>query len=385
MNAEAFARYEQARTAGDYRRAAGELTRVLEQADSGSAKDAGAALERLLLLFLDAQHYRRAGELLDRYQHHLAGQVSLLLRAAQVRVELDQLEQAAEAIDAALAAASDPDDRLRAAELLAEVGSFAQATALYRRRIDADAGDSAALAGLASLYLWRLEIGPARALAEKLLGSDPRSAPGQRILAAIAVLQGSYEEALGRLDLLLQQTAGDAEAHAWRAQALLCLGHNREAFGAASASVQHGHSFAALALQLLAGLGGRWRLRRHPRRFRRLRYGRGDWRTLWHDGVAAALRSLIDPGSGFVLQARQELAAELTAISPAAPAILAQRRAGSLAALLEEALIASGGNRSNPPTHIDSSGTLRRLPRSTSLRVASRRALELIKIASPEE
>ncbi|MFN8643461.1 MAG: tetratricopeptide repeat protein [Candidatus Binatia bacterium] len=232
--------------------------------------------------------------------------------------------------------------RLEAAARLLELGDFAAAAALYEGLLRDGAAVAPALEALGRLCLWRGDAAGAVAIAGRLDAAAPGDPVARRLRAAAAMLNGAPAAARALLDGVVADAPRDGEAWLWRAEANLRLGDRAAAIADADRSLRCQFSFAARAVRLLAAL--------RP----------GDW---IHDSTW------------------QELAGELTAICPDAPARLATNTSDDLAELLERALAALRGNRSPHATWVRDDGTLALLPPSSSIRLASRRAMELVRLA----
>ena len=370
--AAATLRFNQTRDAGWYHEAAAVLERVLAETPPGGASRRGeltfeAALEQLVRLHYDHHHHAAAAAVLDRHLQRAAARPALHLQAARVYHRSGDPAHAAQAIAAALAELS-PAETPAAAATLLELGEFDRAEALYRGLLDEPGAAGLAREALARFCLWRDDLDGALAHAACLADGD---AVARRIRAAVQLRRGDPAGALAPLDALVRDSPHDGEAHLWRAEANLRLGRRDETCRAADRSLQHGYSYAACAVRMLAtvppavpaaSLRGRWHR--------------------WRDRLRARLGARTD---GALLHARQELRAELGATCPDADAVLAGESATALADLLERSLATLRGNRTPPGSWARADGSLALVPPSSSPRILSRLALELLRVAPVEE
>lgn len=354
--AAALLQAEQAREVGWHHRA----RRLLEGWLSSTAAKALAApdaaapdllfnrqLETLIELYCDAHHYDGAAAALDRFLPAVRGSAAIQMRAAQVCERCNQPERARAVLESLLSAERPGAATLvAAAQVLTELGDFDAAHDLYERLLDVPTTAPAACEALGRLHLWRGDTAGALEYAERLLAVDAGNAPGLRIRAAALLLDGHADAALTLLDAALTANPRDGEALVWRAEANLRLDRMPEAQADADRSLYFGHTFAARAIRLLAVV----------------RSGRSVMPALW-----------------------QEILAEVSAVSANAATIIAGASPHAQADLLERALRALRGNRTPVATWVRDDGGLARLPRTASARVASRVALEIIKVATPEE
>jgi tetratricopeptide (TPR) repeat protein len=400
VTAAGLLRYNQAREIGWYHEARQVLERILEGARAAARQGSGPtspqaqpdrALDHLLQLYFDVQHYDGAAAALDRYRTLAPGSVSLDLKAARIYERQGDNGKALQAIQRALAsAAATASTRLTAAQLLVEVGAFDEAAALYRTLLDEDTARMHALEALARLDLWRGDTTGALGYGDRLSARDPSSSAAARIRAAVEVLHGNCARAVPMLDAVLQADPRDGEALLWRAEGQLRLGRRAEAIEDADRSLGSGYTFAARAIRLLASLQPERRSAPQPK----TAPARGVARLFaaLHPGGASASagddrdadRRAGGEAAGLIAHAQQEFGAELAATCGGA-VVAALRGTDELGALLERALAATRGNRTPIGTWVTADGRLERLPRSVWARVAARQALELIKIATPQE
>jgi len=246
---------------------------------------------------------------------------------------------------------------LAGAAALTRVGRLAAADALLLQAPD----DPQAQLERAERALWRGDHPTARSLAERACDHDPGVRIGlRRILGAIAVREGRYDEALDHLGQPLRHggsdfgsdtagLAGDYRLHLWRGEALLRLDRRPEAHRALTAASMSSDGFLP---------------------------------------VAWVLRLLLALGDGKPIPGRDgELRGLLTAIAAASDQPDALELCGDVdadTAVLERALQRLAGNRSTTPT-ILVDGALRRLRPIEGERRAAREALQRIRGGSGSE
>jgi tetratricopeptide (TPR) repeat protein len=353
----ALVRFEQARELGWYREACETIEEWLRNASThraaGHAALVDRALRNLLNLYVESDDDEAAAAILTRYLSFVRDSAALCLLAARVYERRAERDNALSAIHRALEVQTPAvSTRVDAARLLLELGAFDEARAMYAGLLDDDATAPHALEALGRLCLWIGDAEGALAYAERLRTMDERNTAGWRMRAAVTVLRGEYPEAMPILDAVLRDNPHDGEAYLWRAEAALRLGRLEDAKADVDRSLYYGRSFPAPAIRLLAECG------RGPVAL-----------ALWEDleGELAAMRA--DP-SGILVKH-----------DPSAPVVFGDQ----LTPILERALAAMRGNRTPLGTYVNDDGRLARLPRSTLARVASRQALELIRVASPED
>lgn len=203
-----------------------EAARTLEEA-LGREPDDVPLLRAGASLFEETHHHERADLLLARVMSRSPDDVDAV--AARARLSLRAGDHpAAVALRDHLGAttARDPARVLAAASLSIALGDFDDAEARAVEALAIDAGGRDARRMLATLRLWR---GDDRA-AEALLEGD-EGAP--RLRGITQALRGAYAAALACFDDALRRDPRDAEAHVWRAEALLHLGRAEDAVDAA--------------------------------------------------------------------------------------------------------------------------------------------------------
>lgn len=371
-------RYHQARDLGRYDLACGALEDVLrlqERTPSAGISDHvfDFALEHLLALYFDHHHDAAAAETLHRYFPLARTSFAIGLQAARIYDRRGEEENARSAMrDALRVRPSDAPSLLKAATILLEIGAFDEARAVYESLLEGPAAAPVAVEALGQLALWTGDTQRALHYADKLAGSVADGA-AKRIRAAALVLRGDCRRAVPLLDAALRVDVHDAEAHLWRAEALLRLGERQEAAAGADRSRQYGYSFAAAAIHLLAALP--------PTRWRDILRRRAAWA-----GVLEDLGRRVTGGMhGAVFHAQQELSAELAALVPAAAELLNTTTTSQLAGVLERALAVMHGNRTRLGTWVRPDGALARVPPTAAPRLLSREAFELITVAPADE
>lgn len=346
------------------------------QLDQRLAGDHESWLGDLLKIYFDHQCDERAVALLQRHLGSAAHSPLLWLQAARLYERIGRVDQGVEALRQALASGSSAQgEALDVLGLLLELGAFDAATQACESLLKRAGTRPKALETLARITLWRGEYGRAAALANQLDEEGVPSPAAARIRAAARIHDRDFEGARHLLDEALAKDPNDGEAYLWRAEALWRLGRFVEAAEDCDRSLQRGYSFAANAVRMLAVLFERASEPPHPNRglFSRLLE---RWR-----GPSTPHPPALD---GTVLHVRKELRAELEAMFDATD-ILERGNSEELAGLLERALAKLAGNRTPIATWVDSTGTLKRLPRSRSARILSRRTLDMIRVVPVDE
>lgn len=366
-------RYHQARDLGRYDAAAVALEDVLRageraSSDAPSPRVLAYALEHLLALYFDHHHDTAAAVTARRYARSANGSPAIDLRMARIHDRCGQTEEALRAVRAAASTVTpDASGALNAAAVMLEIGAFDDARALYQSLLDR-VGAPAAEA-LATLALWTGDTEHALFHADALADLGAAGA-ASRIRGAVLVLRRDYRAALPLLDAALAANPDDAEAHLWRAEALVRLGDRDAALASADRGRHYGYSFAAAVIHLLAALPA-------PA----------------PGGVApspatseAPRRRATDPVDGAVFHAQQELRAELIALVPDASALLdTPMTTPQLTDLLDRALAAMRGNRTFLGTWVRPDGVLARVPPTAAPRLLSREAFEPIRVGAVDE
>jgi tetratricopeptide (TPR) repeat protein len=387
----AWLRCNQAREFGWYHEACAMLEMELRKG-AGAARHAreraagerfDQALEQLVRLYFDHHHDAAAAATLDRYLPLARGSVMLYLQAARVYQRQGDLERTLVAIRTALSAERVAvATRLEAAAILIDLGAFDEAVAIYESLLTEESGVRPALEALGRLHLWRGNTDSALHCADRLCALEPTSSAARRMRAAAMVLRGDYSAAVPILDAVLRDDPHDGEAYLWRAEASLRLGRESDVYADAERSLQHGYSFAACAIRMLATLTlGPGARSPSPRPRRAPLTG---W--LRRRPAEPEMHSSQPPArpDGALVHARHELMAEFTAMFADARERLAENDTAGLISLLDQSVVAMRGNRTPIGTWTRDDGTLARLPRSTSPRIVSRHALEMIRVATPD-
>jgi tetratricopeptide (TPR) repeat protein len=257
--------------------------------------------------------------------------------------------------------------QLEAARVLEGAGAFADAErhALAVARGQPECAEAELLHG--ELRLWQGDADAVLAAAARVLANDPDCAAAHRLRGGALVLRQRYADALAALDCAIAGDAADAAAHSFRAEALLRLGRLPEARAALERHPSREDTCYWIRSLLLALVALRQR-----------------------SGIAGWLRALVREFPNLSLQPRllvdanYELRRALCALVPDGEALLSRPGARRRRAVLEAALTALRGNRSDRPTAYDvADGALRYVPRACP-RQASVAVLGLIKTAPPE-
>jgi tetratricopeptide (TPR) repeat protein len=369
--------FECARELGAHHQARDVLESLLSQTAVAApmASDAQAlfdqAVHNLLRLYVDAGHDEAAAVALERYLPRVRRAANISLSAVRIYVRRNEPDKALAVIRDMLAdpALSTPV-KLEVASYLLELGAFEAARAVYEALLDRDRTALPPLEALGRLCLWIGDLGGALAFAERIRAVDPNAASARRIEAAVAVLQGQPAKALPILDALIPSAPNDGEAYLWRAEAHLRMGNKSAAQRDADRSMYHGYTFAALAIHLLGQLVP------GPAPRAIWQHLLPELEQLCEDARAVLADHTCDD------EGRRVRAPRSSQPDPRGPALV---QAHGLIALLERSLRAMRGNRTPLATWVRSDGTLLRLRRPKSPRDAARDAMQLIRLASPEE
>lgn len=235
------------------------------------------------------------------------------------------------------------DVQLEAARLAVELGAFDDARARLRRALRVEPGAAIARGRLAELAVWQGDLAEARAQAEAQLELGP-SPVGERVLGAVAWLEGDAAGAAARWRRALSLDPEDAESHVWLAEAAIREGRSEGVEDHLDRAVRAagGPPFVAHLVRL--------RLNASP-------------------------TSPIGLGSLVIDHLRAGVRAVQPALGPDSTS------AAEWHAAVGDVLAAMGGNRSTVPTYVDE-GTLRLVPFGRDPRWESRRALQTLFVAS---
>ncbi|MEM9074881.1 MAG: tetratricopeptide repeat protein, partial [Myxococcota bacterium] len=239
---------------------------------------------------------------------------------------------------------------MEGASVLLRAGRIESAEARLRQALALAPDASDVVMALAELSLWRGQYEEAAKAAEQVLGWDASDPAARRVLGAIEVREGRFAAALAHLPEDLEDYRGQV----WRGEALLGLGRLDESHAALTRASMRSDGFLSVAWVLRLRLS----LRDNPKsqRFEPSRFGE-----------VRDLLLAVDADGG--LGARE---------------VLSHGRYPEADELFAAVLARLAGNRSTTPTVL-SEGVLRRLGPLEGEREASRRALELIRAATPEE
>jgi tetratricopeptide (TPR) repeat protein len=330
------------------------------------------AVHSLLRLYVDSGYDEAAAATLERYLPRVHHSTNISLLAVRVYVRREESGKALAIIRDMLAdSALSPSVKLEVASHLLELGAFEAARAVYEALLERDRTALPPLEALGRLCLWIGDLPGALAYAVRIRAIDPNAATAQRIEAAVKILLGRPTDALPILDALISATPRDGEAYLWRAEAHLRMGRRAEAQADADRSMYHGYTFAALAIhllgQLVPGPAPRpiW-LHLLP-----------ELEQLCEDARTVLADHACDDEGRRVRAARSASQADQRG-----PALVLAK---GLIALLERSLLAMRGNRTPLATWVRGDGALVRLRHPKSPRDAARDAMQLIKLASPEE
>lgn len=279
------------------------------------------------------------------------------MEAAGLHAALDQREPAVDAISRALSLmGSDHEQELEfrreAARVAIDAGAFELALANLERVIGLEPQAPAHHVELAQLASWKGEDAAAQTNVDAALRLDPQCAAAIRMRAALQVRARAYAEAIATLEQVLALDHGDYQAHVWLSEAFLRTGQ----FEKAHAQLHHA-SMNAGGFLVVA-----WLLR-----------------FLIVAAESPEQREPVTPWR------TEEFAESILELCPELAQICLRTRAlADTVAAVEAALAALQGNRSIYPTHVVD-GELRRLHTRTGCRHASRWALQLLRVATPEE
>ncbi len=370
--------FECARELGAHHEAREILESLLSQPATATAATGDAeslfdqAVHNLLRLYVDAGYHEAAAATLERYLPRVRRAVNISLLAVRVYVRREEPEKALAIIrdmlaDSALATSV----KLEVASYLLELGAFDAARAVYEALLERDRTALPPLEALGRLCLWTGDLQGALAYAERIRAVDANAASARRIEAAVKVLHGQHANALPILDALIPTVPRDGEAYLWRAEAHLRLGNKAAAQADADRSMYHGYTFAALAIHLLGQLVP------GPAPRHIWQHLLPELEQLCEDARAVLADHTCDEENRLVR------VADVSARSDwRGPALV---QAQGLIALLERSLLAMRGNRTPLATWVRGDGTLVRLRCPKSPRDAARDAMQLIRLASPED
>jgi tetratricopeptide (TPR) repeat protein len=311
--------------------------------------------------YVRGRHWQRALE------HALAAlelaptSARMWMEAAGLHAALDQREPAVEAISRALSLMAptvardrglELEFRREAARVAIDAGAFELALANLERAIELEPEAPGHRVELAQLASWMGETAVVQKNIDAALALDPEHAAAIRLRAALQVGVGAYAEAIESLEHVLALDHGDYQAHVWLSEALLRTGKYEKAHAQLHHASMNAEGFLVVA----------WLLR-----------------FLIVAAENPSDKELVPPWR------TEEFAESILELSPAlAQTCLRTRTLADTVAAVEAALVALKGNRSIYPTHVVD-GELRRLHTRTGCRHASRWALQLLRVAPPEE
>jgi tetratricopeptide (TPR) repeat protein len=279
------------------------------------------------------------------------------MESAGLYAKHDQREQAVDAIARALslvaADATQPELEFRreAARVAIEAGAFELALANLERAIELDPEAAVHRVELAQLASWMGEDAAAQTHVDAALALDPECAAAIRMHGALRARAGAYDEAIASLERALRLDPGDYQAQVWLSEVYLRTNQFEQAHAQLHHASMNAEGFLVVA----------WLLRflvvaaEDPSDSERV----PPWRT-------------------------EEFAESILELCPSlAQTCLRTRSLADTVAAVEAALAALQGNRSVYPTHVVD-GELRRLHARTGCRYASRWALQLLRVATPQ-
>lgn len=276
-----------------------------------------------------------------------------LVEMAAAYTVMGKYDQAKPRLERALRLSNAPELRLEAARLYRSMGAFEEArTLLGGLTADSNHGGMACIM-LCELLLWGGENAKAEEEAHALLSrrqTPAIEAAAERILGMVALLKGRPDEARTRVERALSLDATNSEAHALLAQLLTDAGDQKGAHHQVSEAIANagGSMFVAHLLRFRSNLKGK--------------AGDPTPGRAHFDHWLPAIEALC-PG--------------------ATPKLLSEDRQAWLD-ILERCLNLMHGNRSTVPTWLSPEG-LRLVPAGPEPRVESRRVLERLYVANPEE
>jgi tetratricopeptide (TPR) repeat protein len=276
------------------------------------------------------------------------------MEAAGLHAALDQREQAVDAISRALGLIEPEQEvefRKEAARVAIDAGAFELARVNLERAIELEPEAPGHRVELAQLASWRGEDAAAKTHVDAARKLDPQCTAAMRMQGVLQVRAGAHAEAIITLERVLARGSTDYQAHVWLAEAYLRTGKHADAHAQLHHASMNAEGFLVVA----------WLLR-----FLVVAAERPDarepvppWRT-------------------------EEFAASILELCPElAQTCLRTHKLDDTVAAVEAALAALQGNRSIYPTLVVD-GELRRLHTRTGCRHASRWALQLLRVASPQ-
>ncbi|MCC6644657.1 MAG: hypothetical protein IT374_03670 [Polyangiaceae bacterium] len=300
-------------------------------------------------LYLSRRAWSDALPLLERASELSGAPGELAVERASVLVELGRHAEVAPLLRDARPRA--PGGalafELEAAHTLRRAGDFEGAHARLVGAHALDPSSTAAVVGLAELALWRGDHEAAHAEHAPALARRDEPA-ALRCLGALDLARGEIARGEARLRHALTLDGGDAETLCWLGELAIERGDHREADAQLQAAVaaSGGASFAPLLLRALSTV----------------------------TEVAAT-----QPGARCAFANFQEVAATVERLVPGARATLVEGEASPCRDVLRAARAALGGNLSALSTRVVD-GALELVPHAPGPRLASRRALQLMRL-----
>jgi tetratricopeptide (TPR) repeat protein len=162
-----------------------------------------------------------------------SGEAFAVLGTAILAENKDHWQDAiAQAQQGAFLSAKNPSVQLAVGRIFEGGSNLEQATAAYRRALDADPGYAPARVGLILAQFRRGEIDPALAEAQKLVAETPGSAEGQLLLGRLLLRKEDYAGATKALEQATTLGSGSAEAQALYGTALWNVRRTADALAA---------------------------------------------------------------------------------------------------------------------------------------------------------
>jgi tetratricopeptide (TPR) repeat protein len=331
-----------------------DVRRALEAAIMAEPEEASWHAQAVRL-FVRGRHYEKALEHAERALALAPDNPRMWMEIAGLHARLDQRAQAIASLQRALELAPAEDALVyqrEGARVAIDASDFELAFACLERALVIDPQAPELHLQVAELHSFRDDEAEARRATDRALAIDPEFAPALRMCGALEVRAGRHAQAVELLRRAIERDATDYQAHVWLSEAYLRLGR----FADAHAQLHHG--------------------------------------TMQADGflfVAWLLRFLIvaaeqqNPDEILTPNRTEEFDAALRELCPElATKALASMRSAELTTAVEAALAALRGNRSSYATHVVD-GQLTRLHARTGCRHESRWALQLLRVATPEE
>lgn len=331
-----------------------DVRRALEAAIANEPEDPSWHAQAVRF-YVRGRHWQRALEHARAALELAPTSARMWMEAAGLHAALDQREDAVDAIARALALIG-PDQELEfrseAARVAIDAGAFELALASLERALELEPKAPGHLVELAQLASWMGEDLAAQTNVDAALLLDPECVAAIRMQGALQVRAGAYAEAITTLTRVVALDHSDYQAHVWLAEAYLRTSQYEKAHAQLHHASMNAEGFLVVA----------WLLR----------------------FLVVAAESPND-NEAVPPWRTEEFAQTLLELCPErAQTCLRTRSLADTVTAVEAALAALQGNRSIYPTHVVD-GELRRLHTRTGCRHASRWALQLLRVATPQE